>query len=631
MRIFPSLRRLLPPTFLAVRSEASSAPARAAPPPIADGGAAKPSVSHVPGSDDPASYWPASLAHLAQPYLIPGEDYVTLAEISETPFHGYPGYRKVSTALVPLSMLDEVLHSTAPTGWEIESEGPRPDVRDEGPPQRSGFWIEGFDRDTRFEPLIHNWVGSDTAVVVPDNNLLMVFGLVPRQTGEATMVWDDPHSPVRDVIRVSMVSDHQRDQGKRETALVVIRRDYLLEYCRIKQAAVVAFYFEERRSDSDPSFDSAIAGNENVDFHLPGRLLNLQSHDSRSQGRQLAQVWGRKLVVERGEQTVFVRHPELEWPDEPGPMTLKRASQARLMAFVSDEVLRAYQDRPEFEIHPDSGAVSYRNQWAVSFCRRIGRNYIQLELKKLYEGCPRDVIDHWHRFAISEAVAQAAVKAHGNRHIASRTHDLVSAYLGIVRALLRVSDAFGLSFTMADIGGEWAADVEGRGWWTVPLLASLSNVAPLAVARTEFLGRALAIAKFWESLKEAPLRNMVRRTGLQQSNDFRTLKLLAALCQLATLCKDRGLRWPHDAASVVGDWNPKERIPEFQRLFVLNQLRITAAHQDSGNQSEMQSLLKAFNIVPEAQASGWGQAVDALFDGLIPDFHEIATLLTPTD
>lgn len=288
-----------------------------------------PPISTLPGVDDPAAYWPASLAHLALPYDRPGTEYVTIAEISEAPVRGFVGYRKVSSALVPLSIVAEVLHSTAPTGHDVESYGPLPIVDDEGPPHRSGFWIEGIERGTRFEPLINSWRGSDTDVVVPDNSLLMVFGLVPRQTGQtgkSELSWDDPHGPVYDVVRVSTVSDHQRPKEERQVAFVEIRRDYLLEYCRIKQAAAVAFYYEQRWSDGDASFDHVMAGRDNEDFHLPGRLLNLQIHSHRldGRGRQYAQVWGRRIVLPRGERRVIeVDDPALVWPDHAGTMTMQ--------------------------------------------------------------------------------------------------------------------------------------------------------------------------------------------------------------------------------------------------------------------------------------------------------------------
>ncbi len=43
------------------------------------------------------------------------------------------------------------------------------------------------------------------------------------------------------------------------------------------------------------------------------------------------------------------------------------------------------------------------NQWSVSRASRVGRNHIQLELFKLYEGTPTDVIAHWNKFAVNKS------------------------------------------------------------------------------------------------------------------------------------------------------------------------------------------------------------------------------------
>ncbi|WP_447578722.1 hypothetical protein [Achromobacter kerstersii] len=62
------------------------------------------------------------------------------------------------------------------------------------------------------------------------------------------MSWDEPHGPVYDVVRVSTISDYQLREKYYQCAFVEIRRDYLLEYCRIKYASAVAFYYEKQWS-----------------------------------------------------------------------------------------------------------------------------------------------------------------------------------------------------------------------------------------------------------------------------------------------------------------------------------------------------------------------------------------------
>lgn len=596
-----------------------------------------PPISMLSGVKDPGAYWPSSLAHLGLPYDNVGSDYVTIGEVSEAPVAGFVGYHKVSVALVPHAIVEQVLHSTAATGYEVQSHGPLPIVDDEGPPHRSGFWIEGIGRDTRFEPLINSWRGSDTDVVIPDSNLLMVFGLVPRQTGESEMAWDDPHGPVYDVVRVSAVSDHQRSKELRQRAYVEIRRDYLLEYCRIKQCAAIAFFYEHRWSDGDVLFDRVIGSDPNVDFNLPGRLLNLQIHHSRDggPGRQYAQVWGRRLVLPQGERRVIeVGAPELVWPDHSGTMTMERASHGHLFAYVRDEALQEYESRREFDIHPLSGGVSYRNQWSVSFCRRIGREHIAIEIKKLYEGSPNAVIEHWHRFAVPHSVATDDRSKNGDRNIGLRAQELVQAYLTLTLTLAQVFERLGLSFDQSEIGGFDSKNIVYRGWWTIDELSALANVVPMAITLDGFLDRTVSTIVLWESLKEAPLRNALLQLGIDKKDlaGLRTMKLVATLCQISKACKDAGYRWPEDAAHVLPTWDKELRISSLSRLFALNQLRVKATHRTgAGFAASLASDLKTFDIAPAAHAAGWGRAVDAVYDRLIEDFTVIAKLLTPSE
>jgi len=611
---------------LIVCNSSADIPEPAAPEPLA--------VSVVPGAADPANFWPASLAHLALPYDDVGSDYVTVAEISELPQAGAVGYRKVSVALVPLAAVEKLLQSTTSTGHEVESHGPLPVVDDDGPPHRNGFWIAGIGRGDRFEPVVNSWRGGDIDVLLPDNGLLMVFGLVPRNIGGSGACWDDPHGPVYDVVRVSTISDHQLPKENRQRAFVEIRRDYLLEYCRIKQAAAVAFYYEQRRSNDDAAFDAAISGSDNKDFHLPGRLLNLQiNRFADERGRQFAQVWGRRLVLPRGERRIFLEEdPPLVWPDYPGEMTHARAGRDHAIAYVSDRVLQEYEGRPAFTLHPRSGGVSYRGQWSVGYCQRYGRNHISVEIRKLYEGCPSRIIEHWHRFAVTRAVAKTDRQATGTRHIGTRTAELVGAHLRLTSVLLRLGEQLGLSFAEVDIGGFNAREVEYRGWWSFDTLLALAKVAPPDITQDGFLDRALDVAILWEGIQQAPLRNMVRSLGISPKAlpTGGSLKLLGTVCQLATIARDAGHRWPDDAEHFVALWDPEARLPVMRRLFALNQLRQKAAHRTGqGFAATLASDLEAFGILPAAHAAGWGGAVDLLYDTLIGDFAGISDLLSP--
>jgi hypothetical protein len=69
-------------------------------------------------------------------------------------------------------------------------------------------------------------------------------------------------------------------------------------------------------------------------------------------------------------------------------------------------VLKEYEDREEFVVHPNSGGVQYGTWWSVGNCRRPSRNYFEVNLRKLYEGAPANVIHHFNRFAVTREIAE---------------------------------------------------------------------------------------------------------------------------------------------------------------------------------------------------------------------------------
>jgi hypothetical protein len=60
---------------LGMASKADNRPLRE---PVGRDAVHAPPVSALPGIDNPAAYWPASLAHVALPYDNPGAEYVTI-------------------------------------------------------------------------------------------------------------------------------------------------------------------------------------------------------------------------------------------------------------------------------------------------------------------------------------------------------------------------------------------------------------------------------------------------------------------------------------------------------------------------------------------------------------------------
>ncbi|MEQ1795336.1 MAG: hypothetical protein ABL970_14225 [Nitrospira sp.] len=582
---------------------------------------------------DHSTYWPKSLAHLAEPYDDGVSDHVVIAEVNDALLNGNKGIKSVCTALVPLDELDEILSAPGGIGWEVESWGPHPCV-DQGRVYDTRFWVNGRKgRDEKFQTIINGWKHHNQEVLLPDNVMLMAYGLIPRNISDGTVCWDDPQAPVYDVLRVRSHVDYGRRGDK--LPQITMRRDYLEDYCSLKSCGAVAVYYEERFSSADDTFDKILHGEEGKQLELPGRLLGMAvlKGSYYSAAPQFARVWGCRLMLRPKSRPISnAKDPELVWPGDTSPMTLPRASQTWVYGYVTDEVLREYESRPEFDVQPESGGVSYNGWWATSYSYRIGRSHIRIELKKLYEGCPPHVITHWHKYAVPREVAEQDCKLNGDRNISVRAKDVIFAYLRVTKSLEHLSDHLGAGFTQEEIGSFVTEKVKHSGWWTPSVVKPLTMVVSLSASHSEFLGRATALSKVLENLKPAPVRSLAIQLGLEKDKiiAFGSIKLLASVCQLSIVTREQGHAFPSDAHSVVSAWNPEFRIAAFDRVFALQALRGSASHAPSAEQDKkMASLVGKFGIDVAATATGWGYAIDALYDKIAEDLNSIAEILSP--
>jgi hypothetical protein len=187
-----------------------------------------------------------------------------------------------------------------------------------------------------------------------------------------------------------------------------------------------------------------------------------------------------------------------------------------------------------------------------------------------------------------------------------------------------------MNYAQEDIGALSTDEVAYRGWWSFEVMRPLFTVAPMAATREQFLDRAVSLFKLVELLKPAPLRAMVLQLGMprDQIKGFASLKLLACICQLASIAKEQGHALAEDADAVIPQWNTKTELPALRTLFALNGLRVGQAHTPgTERESKIASAAGVFGIDVTATASGWGCAIDALYDRLADDLFASACLI----
>jgi len=576
--------------------------------------------------------WPRPLLHCGRPLVASADEELTIGEITGEAVDGFPGNRMLFTALVPLEELELVLKAVGGIGHGVSFDAGDGSIRagDGGAPV-SGFSIYGPDGSKRFESLVHSWRNHNKTVLVPDDVFLRQYELVPRILKDGSMSWDDLDGPVYDVVRVVPVSTYSAP-STHTTARVVVRRDYLEDYLSRKDCAAVATFWDERFSFDDPEV-AALIGKNGLNLEQPGREMWFMSMHLDT-ANQVSQVWGCALLLKPGRRPISdPPEPKLIWPDRREPIrgTGRQISfEPSESVYVSDEVLMEYEKQSEFVISPEEGFVSYDGRWSVSYCHRSGRNIIELELRKLYEGAPLDVIKHYNKFAVSEAVAERDSQINGTRHVGIRARDLIQKFLQLADTLSVLCDAAGLSFTQEDVGQLNGAEVAYKGWWTLGNLRALGHVIPMKLQFPDFLGRCTDIFKFLENLRPAPLRQVLIRLGLKKEDigQFGSVKLLGTVSQLALICRQEGLDLIADSGQVCVKWDPTQKVGAFERLFALNILRTSDAHTPStAAAGKVSGALEAFKIEEAANRNGWGKAVDEIYDQTTGALEEINHLI----
>jgi hypothetical protein len=578
----------------------------------------------------PPDVWPAPLAHCAKPLVDPTDDRVTIAEISSDPVNGFKGTRMLYTALVPVEDLHAVMTTIEGLGQGV-STGPGGRAFSPDGTHAPAFWVYGLKSTKRFESLINTWDNHNKEIILPDNDFLMNFNLMPRAIGDDT-AWDDLNEPRRDVVMSTPVSSFKIVEGYTNARITVLR-EYLDRYLIQKNCAAIATFWDERYSTDDPEVAALIAAKK-FSFKQRGRELWIKPLRG-LEFNQVSQVWGSAILLKPSGPPASRRmKPALRWPDFPNPIKVSELGRLPPLqtVFVKDEALIKYEDKPEYEIHPIRGSVGYESRWRVSYCHRVGRNHIELELRKIYEGAPDDVIEHFNKFAVPKAVAEKDEQQNGKRNVGIRAKEFIDSYLELAATLSKLAAALSVPSTQEAICKLDSVKINHSGWWTFPELTPLGNVMPVGMTRTAFLNSCKNVFSVIENLQEAPLRKTAIQLGLDNVaiKDFRSVRLFVAICQLAQLGKDAGFNLVKDSATITSLWLPTSPFSkDVEALFAVRDLRVTGAHNlGPKKHKEFVKPLGIFGINENQCASGWGIAMDKVYDRLIVSLRSLNTLLT---
>ena len=139
-----------------------------------------------------------------------------------------------------MDRVQAVLNHLGGIGYEVDSRGPRPTI-EPGETFKSDFWVRGTDNEEHFEPLVVGWNYNNNTVMMPDNGLLMCYGLCPRILRDSEqIIWDDLSLPEYGIISVKPLLHY--NFPSHSGCFVTIDKRYLEDYASLKNCAVVAVF-----------------------------------------------------------------------------------------------------------------------------------------------------------------------------------------------------------------------------------------------------------------------------------------------------------------------------------------------------------------------------------------------------
>ena len=452
----------------------------------------------------------------------------------------------------------------------------------------------------------------------------MCYGLIPRFSGTTGEIfWDDPAGPHYSIVKMTPLSHYE--MPRYSLAQVEVRRDYLEDFLSLKGCAAVAVFYEERYSQADPVFASLLQGEKHTEFIDPGRRLVLQVVHDWGSGTDYSEVWGCALLLKPESRPITDDSSPglLDWPEHPA----YKPSGLFDNSYISDGVLTKYEADASYDIEPRSGSVSHGSWWSASHCTRFGRNHIRVDLRKLYEGAPSDVIRHYHSFAVSQDQAEADLRRYGERHIGIRAHELIEAYLTLIDRLDRLLSDCNVHQAVSQVSPKSA---HHTGWWRMAEFRQVAAVVPVTLPRDTYLARCKILYSILELLREGALRKGVVSLGVKEEavSQFRSLKLLAILCQLKQTARERGIELLRYSSDIAKDLDITGAFPLLDPLFALNELRQLDSHPAGRDfDQRLQGALAKFGLSINKVGNEWGIALDETYDRMAISLLAVAGIL----
>ena len=580
--------------------------------------------------------WPAYLSSL-EPRDPKHDEDVLVAEICAN-VGGTDDESWILTALVPEDEVDSMLSQVFEPGELDGATGPHPDQPSEKWDYQPRYWVNAPPSARELESLTWMWSSGGRQALLPDQGFLLTYGLIPRYLEQpdrpSEVHWDDPGGPMHSVIRAVTAGESSWDSTDRPFITVI--RDYLKDYATIRKRALVQVFHVGRWVPKDDRLSELLAGGEYAEYRSPGRFAEIRTEPVWS-NRAFIRIWGARELLRPGPAPITQGrwdYGTLVWPGIPKPVTRDVARSLRPLdhqAFVSDSVLALYEGRPGYEIFPESGSVRYGHEWSVTDTSRLGRDLIEVSLRKLYEGARPETVQVWHDHSVSpphrSPVELRELRAEPN--IARRVRRIMYAVLSLGQGLAEhASTTLNEQLSTSDLVAIDAQELEYNGWWKKEYAEKAARHAPLSMTEGQFISRASDLYKLAvEGLSERRLRHTLVKMGVDSNSihdwsDWRSIRLLDFLVSIAVEANVAGLGLPDDSTAVLRRFGKPAPGRRLSLLALLNELRQVDAHRASDQRVD--KALASLKLNRASVASGWGVAADILCDRLAEELEGAA-------
>ena len=305
------------------------------------------------------------------------------------------------------------------------------------------------------------------------------------------------------------------------------------------------------------------------------------------------------------------------------------------LIYMKDSVLDIYEEYPEtYLVHPEDGAVSYRNQWSVSFCHRVGRDLIAVEIRKLYEGTGSDVIQHWHK----HAVPPPKNIRHREPNVGTRAKRIVLELIALGKTLSElIRETTGQSIQPSNLIGLDCEYLQRSYWYDDDSVKPITRRIPREMGKDAFLDRCEFLVKLIVEgigIGESYLRKLLITWGIdpKEIEGERGLKLLDRIIQLTSIAKETGLDIPKQFSTVQDRYREKVAALKKEKflssplksLFILYDVRSKMSAHRGAKNSQLFTML---GITNEHVAAGWGEQLDIMYDSIGDSLHAAVEFL----